>query len=104
MSQDLLECLQKKLGYVFRDKALLAQAFRHSSATSLTQQSYERLEFLGDRVLGLAVADLLYTTHPKETEGELARRHSFLVCEDVLSNIALDWDLENLIQGGNPKG
>ncbi len=91
--------MQGQLGYIFQDQTLLAQAFRHSSVTKSPQKSYERLEFLGDRILGLCVADLLYTAYPTDKEGELARRHSALVCEEVLATIARDLSLEKLIQG-----
>lgn len=99
MSKKYLQHLQGQLSYVFQDTPLLEQAFRHSSTTAHTQQSYERLEFLGDRILGLCVAELLYAVYPLDTEGELARRHSALVCEEVLAQIARDLSLENLIQG-----
>lgn len=99
MSTDLLDRLQNHLGYTFQDKALLNQAFRHSSATKQNQQSYERLEFLGDRILGLCVAELLYQTYPFDKEGDLARRHSALVCEDTLAQIAQDLSLDLFIQG-----
>ncbi len=99
MSKVSLANLQDHLGYTFQDKALLDQAFRHSSATKQNQQSYERLEFLGDRILGLCVAELLYQTYPFDKEGELARRHSALVCEEALAQIAGDLSLEHFIQG-----
>ncbi|HBN23019.1 MAG TPA: ribonuclease III [Holosporales bacterium] len=99
MSTDSLVRLQDNLGYTFQDKALLDQALRHSSATKQNQQSYERLEFLGDRILGLCVAELLYQIYPFDKEGALAQRHSALVCEDVLAQIAQDLSLGVLIQG-----
>lgn len=98
MPQKSLSILQKKLGYVFQDSQLLAQAFRHASVASKTKQSYERLEFLGDRVLGLGVAELLYKAYPKDSEGELARRHSPLVSSETLVKIALELDLQNFLQ------
>lgn len=99
MSTDSLARLENHLGYIFQDKALLDQAFRHSSATKQNQQSYERLEFLGDRILGLCVAELLYQTYPFDKEGALARRHSALVCEETLAKLAQDLSLERFIQG-----
>jgi len=99
MSTDSLARLQDHLGYIFQDKALLDQAFRHSSTLKHNQQSYERLEFLGDRVLGLCVAELLYKTYPLDKEGALAQRHSALVCEEVLAQIARDLSLETFVKG-----
>ena len=98
MSQAALDLLQEKLGYVFQDSELVAQAFRHASITSKKQKSYERLEFLGDRILGLGVAELLYQAYPQDSEGELARRHSPLVSSETLVKVALDLGLQNLIQ------
>ncbi len=98
MPRESLTILQDKLDYVFQNSDLLAQAFRHASITSPTQQSYERLEFLGDRLLGLGVAELLYKAYPKDSEGELAQRHSPLVSSETLVKIALEWELQNFIQ------
>lgn len=74
---DTLSLLEAKLGYHFHDKALLASALTHSS--SADDSNYERLEFLGDRVLGLVMAQALFEHFPQENEGGLARRHSALV-------------------------
>ena len=98
MSQKNLDILQEKLGYVFQDSERLSQAFRHASVTSKKQQSYERLEFLGDRILGLGVAELLYKAYPEDTEGELARRHSPLVSAETLCAVARHLDLQDFIQ------
>ena len=87
-----LKNLQKLLHYSFRDNSLLSQALCHKSAVSPKQDkissSNERLEFLGDRVLGLVIADLLYQRAPQENEGRLARRLTALVNQDVLAAIA----------------
>lgn len=74
------------LQYRFKDRALLKRALTHTSAE--TGESYERLEFLGDRVLGLVMADALYTRFPAEDEGGLAKRHSALVQGRTLAGIA----------------
>lgn len=84
------------IGYTFKDKALLDLALTHASTAS--GQTYERLEFLGDRVLGLAVAETLYTKFPKEPEGDLARRLSALVQGATLAQIAREYDLGSHIQ------
>lgn len=88
-----LQNLEALLGHVFKNKALLEQALTHASVTR--HQSYERLEFLGDRVLGAVVADLLYCHYPKELEGALARRFTRLVCTETLADIALSVELNN---------
>lgn len=69
---DRLQELEQKLGYVFRDKELLRAALTHGSyANEHHTQSYERLEFLGDSILGMAVSEWLYRTFPDEAEGKL---------------------------------
>lgn len=70
--------LEAAAGYAFTDAALLAMALTHASTQKKTGDN-ERLEFLGDRVLGLVVADMLYKAYPHEPEGLLARRHTALV-------------------------
>ncbi|MBF0249013.1 MAG: ribonuclease III [Alphaproteobacteria bacterium] len=87
MAQDLAK-LQEILGHTFADRVLLEQALRHASTTSKRTHSNERLEFLGDRVLGLAVAEALYLEFPKEEEGPLARRYAGLTSRDTLTRVA----------------
>jgi ribonuclease III len=73
--------LEKVIGYVFKDRALFTNALTHSSARAAAQprSDYERLEFLGDRVLGLAVAEMVSRAYPEASEGDLARRFNRLV-------------------------
>lgn len=84
--------LEERLGYVFRDKGLLRHALTHSSyanehrAEGMT--SNERLEFLGDSVLGMIVADYLFQHHVNMPEGELTRTRAALVCEGSLYEMA----------------
>lgn len=85
MSNQTLKALEKRLGHSFGDPALLERALSHSS---LSRASYERLEFLGDRVLGLIVADMLYRQFPHEPEGALAKRHAALVRRETLAEVA----------------
>jgi ribonuclease III len=73
------------LGHRFTDETLLATALTHSSAAGAT---YERLEFLGDRVLGLVIADWLYREFPQESEGKLNRRMSDLVRRETCATVA----------------
>jgi ribonuclease III len=85
--------LEDKLGYRFADQALLREALTHSSAAGRGRRaarSNERLEFLGDRVLGLVIADLLIRRFGKEGEGDLSRRHAALVCGATLAEVALE--------------
>ena len=88
--------LEARLGYRFADPDLLDRALTHSSAVSPAKriaQSYQRLEFLGDRVLGLVVADLLYRRLPKANEGELSRALNTLVRKESCAAIARKLDL-----------
>lgn len=88
--QAIAEKLEAKLFHRFHDRQLLARAFMHPSAVSGDVQSNQRLEFLGDRVLGLVVAEMLYTQYPDENEGALARRFTALVRREALERIARD--------------
>ncbi|HIT32080.1 MAG TPA: ribonuclease III [Candidatus Enterenecus stercoripullorum] len=96
--------LEDKLGYRFHDAGLLEHALTHSSyanehrGTGIT--SNERLEFLGDSVLGLIVAEYLYQTHPDMPEGELTRTRAALVCEDSLHEVALALNLGSYLRLG----
>ncbi|MGE5148003.1 MAG: ribonuclease III [Candidatus Eiseniibacteriota bacterium] len=83
--------LTQVLGHAFADPALLDEALTHPSVTRMAggrRVNYERLEFLGDRVLGLAVADLLLRRFPDEPEGKLAVRLSALVRQERLVEVA----------------
>ncbi|WP_455373211.1 ribonuclease III [Limibacillus halophilus] len=88
--------LEARLGYGFKDRGQFQRALTHSSALARSKGgrgSYERLEFLGDRVLGLAVADLLLRRFPEESEGELAKRFAYLVSGEILAKVARAIDL-----------
>jgi len=96
-----LRSLQSKLGYDFVDLSLLQLALTHASIASPLKDgrnSNERLEFLGDRVLGLAIADMLYRAFPDEDEGAMARRHAALVARDALACVAQSLDLGEYIR------
>ena len=82
------EALAQKLGHRFQNPTLLTKALTHPSAAGPRAPSYERLEFLGDRVVGLIVADLLFQRFPLEAEGALARRHAALVRRETLAEVA----------------
>ena len=89
----------KILNYSFNDEKLLDLALTQSGADSA--HNNERLEFIGDRVLGLSVAVLLYEMFPNEAEGELARRHATLVSTDTLAIVAGKIGLEKHIRHGH---
>ncbi len=81
--------LEALLGYTFKDRSLLTEALIHSSArTESGGRDNERLEFLGDRVLGLFIAALLFTRLPQAREVELARHFNALVCKGSCAEIA----------------
>jgi ribonuclease-3 len=86
--------LEEIIGYAFKDPALLTLALKHSS---LEEESYERLEFLGDRVLGLVIAETLLALFPDEPEGALAKRLNALVRRETLVLIAQDLTLSRFI-------
>jgi ribonuclease-3 len=88
--------LETALHHRFSDPRLLEQALTHASHAQDgkgARVSNERLEFLGDRVLALAVADLLYERFPNEDEGAMARRHAVLVNRESLARVAAELDL-----------
>lgn len=87
-----LSQLESQLAHGFRDRSLLEAALTHASAAEAAA-TYERLEFLGDRVLGLLMADWLMRRHPDEKEGDLARRLAVLVDRNSLTEIARGLDI-----------
>jgi ribonuclease-3 len=86
--------LEERLAYRFRDPELLVRALTHVSATGGPDRAtYQRLEFLGDRVLGLTVAEMLYRAFPEASEGELSRRLAELVRRESCAEAALAWEV-----------
>ncbi len=87
--------LEARVGYQFKDRTLLKKALTHASVRqdSAKRRDNERLEFLGDRVLGLAVAELLNETYPSATEGELARIFNSLVRGAACAEVARALDM-----------
>jgi ribonuclease III len=93
--------LEARIGHKFADPTLLATAFTHVSALKSARKrgdSYQRLEFLGDHVLGLIVSDMLYRAFPNANEGELSKRLADLVrkesCADVATSLGLVDDIK----------
>lgn len=92
-----LTSLQKKLGYQFQNSALLEQALTHRSCKG---QHNERLEFLGDAVLSMVIADSLYQNFPKTREGDLTRMRASLVKGVTLAEIARELELAQYLRLG----
>ena len=99
-----MKTLETKLGYQFQNPKLLDHALTHSSYANEHHlgsiSSNERLEFLGDSVLGMIVADHLYRTFPDLPEGDLTRIRANLVCEGSLVLVAKAWDLGRYLKLG----
>lgn len=92
-----METLQQILKYNFKDVGLLHKAITHGSVNSHVDANYERLEFLGDRVLGVAVASLLYRLFPSEPEGNLSQRFMGLVCKETVAEVAKALQLDRFM-------
>ncbi len=101
----MLSKLEDALGYVFHDKELIRTALSHTSYANEvykdTLRSYERLEFLGDSILGFATAEYLYHTFPTKLEGELTKIRAELVCEKNLAEVAHQINLGEYLLLGN---
>ncbi len=95
-----LAALQARLGYTFRDPGLLARALTHIGAAGHRAETYQRLEFLGDRVLGVCVSAMLYAAYPEAEEGELSRRLADLVRRETCAAVATEWAVDAHIRLG----
>ena len=99
-----MKTLEEKLGYRFQDRSLLEHALTHSSYANEHHlgsiRSNERLEFLGDSILGMIVADHLYRAFPTLPEGDLTRLRANLVCENSLVLVAKALDLGSYLKLG----
>lgn len=95
--------LEARIGHKFADEALLERALTHISALSGGSRvnSYQRLEFLGDHVLGLVISDMLYRAFPKANEGELSRRLADLVRKETCAEVAKVIDLGPALKLGS---
>lgn len=92
--------LEELIGHHFADKQRLDRALTHASTGSAKVSNYERLEFLGDRVLGLCVAELLFQSFPAATEGELSVRLNQLVSAESCAQVADELELHRYIRTG----
>ncbi|MEM8798503.1 MAG: ribonuclease III [Pseudomonadota bacterium] len=91
VSEHVRQWAASALGHEFADEALLLHALTHPSRDG--EPNYQRLEFLGDRVLGLVIAEWLYAAYPDEPEGRLANRYTRLVRKEMLAEIGRMIDL-----------
>ncbi len=101
----MIKLLEDNLGYTFRDKELLYRALTHSSYANEHfhdgLKSNERLEFLGDSILGMVTAQHLYSTFPQRLEGDLTRIRADMVCETALAAVAKKLNLGSYLRLGN---
>ena len=99
-----LKELEERIDYQFKNQNLFSQALTHSSYANENRfkgcQSNERLEFLGDSVLGMVTADYLFRAHPDLPEGDLTRTRAALVCEESLVEVARAWGLGEYLRLG----
>jgi len=104
LPKDDVSALQARIGHVFADASLLERALTHVSALPAQAprraDSYQRLEFLGDRVLGLTVSDMLYEAFPEAEEGELSRRLADLVRKETCADVARGWGVGAVLRLG----
>ncbi|RWX75938.1 ribonuclease III [Neorhizobium lilium] len=100
LSEEEKDELEQALGHTFADKQWLDRAITHSSTGLAKGSNYERLEFLGDRVLGLCIAELLFKTFRAAPEGELSVRLNQLVSAESCAEIADEMELHRFIRTG----
>ncbi|WP_345095940.1 ribonuclease III [Bartonella acomydis] len=100
MKRPMIDQLEKLTGHRFKDEERLKRALTHSSVQDSEQGNYERLEFLGDRVLGLLIAEMLYQFFPQASEGELSVRLNGLVNAHTCADVAREMGLPNMIHVG----
>lgn len=97
LNKDKIALLESRLNYKFADLELLRLAFTHPSAETAEKGNYQRLEFLGDQVVGLAVSLLLYRTFPEAEEGALSKARSNLIDERALAFNSKNLNLGDLM-------
>lgn len=99
-SRDPLSPLETAIGYRFANRALLEEAVTHVSHDGPGGPSYQRLEFLGDRVLGIIVSTMLFEAFPDAPEGDLSKRLAELVRKETCADVARSWNLGEHIRMG----
>ena len=104
MDDELIRLTQERVKHVFTDPTLVLRALRHSSQADDRIDSNERLEFLGDSVLGLVICEHLYQTYPHYLEGELTKIKSNIVSRKTCADLAEALNLVDLLQLGKGMG
>ena len=89
---------EKKINYKFKNKSLINLAFTHSSFKNKKNKNYERLEFLGDRVLSLVISEHLFLKYPNENEGALSKRLANLVSKKTLLEVANEISIKKMLK------
>lgn len=97
MTKNIAAFVRERLGHAPKDPSLFERALTHAS---VSPESYERLEFLGDRVLGMIIARALYARYPDEPEGKLSRRYNALVARETCAEIGHELGIPALLRLG----
>ncbi|MFP6612445.1 MAG: ribonuclease III domain-containing protein, partial [Pirellulales bacterium] len=92
-----LEKCERRLGYVFADKSMLKSALTHASGAQTRLASNERLEFLGDAILGVVVCEMLFHRYPDYLEGDLTRIKSMVVSGQTCAKVSSELELEEFL-------
>jgi ribonuclease-3 len=100
MDKGVFHQIEEAIGYQFSDKELLNMAFTHSSAVTDRQMSNERLEFLGDAILGMVICQELYKRFPEHLEGDMTKSKSLLVSRSMCSRIAQQLGVIKFLKAG----
>ena len=95
-----LDVVEKSLGYVFKDRSILERSLVHASLAEERAQSNERMEFLGDAVLGLVVCERIYMRYPQMLEGEMTKIKSLVVSRQTCADIAKELGLDRALKVG----
>ena len=101
---ELLERCESRIGYAFSDRRLLYEAITHASSSTTRLKSYERLEFLGDSILGFVVCEYLYHRFPTWLEGDLTKVKSAVVSRKTCAKIGRELELDEFIVVGKGIG
>jgi len=105
ISDKKINTFEKNIGYFFKNKKLLINSLVHPSSLSDIKKNrtkvvndFERLEFLGDRVLGLAISSIIYGKFKENNEGDLSKKLSYLVQKNFLHKISIDLKIDNILK------
>ena len=105
ISEKKINNFEKTIGYIFKNKQLLISSLVHPSFLIDRKKNkikvfndFERLEFLGDRVLGLAISSIIYLKFTENNEGDLSKKLSYLVQKNFLHKISIDLKIENILR------